>query len=124
LKWQQLLVIPVFVLIAIFSFGLAAFFAALQVYFRDTTSFLPYVNRILLYISPVLYYAEQARHYFKLIGTFNPLFPLLGAFSDTLVRGIVPTLGVWLACVGWAAGSLVFGSWFFMAREREFAVRL
>jgi teichoic acid transport system permease protein len=124
LKWQQLLSIPVFLLIMIFSIGLAAFFAALQVYFRDTTAFLPYLNRILLYISPVLYYPDQMRHYFKLIGAFNPLFPLLGAFSDTLVRGIVPSAGVWLASTAWAIVSLLFGCWFFMSREREFAVRL
>ncbi|MEI6108911.1 MAG: ABC transporter permease [Actinomycetes bacterium] len=124
LKWQQLLAIPVFGLMMVFSIGMAAFFAALQVYFRDTTAFLPYLNRILLYISPVLYYPDQARHYFKLIGVFNPLFPLLGAFSDTLVRGIVPSVGVWLACVAWAISAFLFGCWFFMSREREFAVRL
>lgn len=124
LKWEQLLAIPIFGLMMMFSFGLAAFFGALQVYFRDTTSFLPYINRILLYISPVLYYPDQARHYFKLIGVFNPLFPLLGAFTDCLVRGLIPSLGVWLACLAWSITSLLFGCWFFMSREREFAVRL
>jgi teichoic acid transport system permease protein len=124
LKWQQLLAIPVFGLMMIFSLGLAAFFAALQVFFRDTTSFLPYVSRILVYISPVLYYPDQAREFFKLIGVFNPLFPLLGAFTDALVRGQNPTLGSWLACIAWSLTSLILGCWFFMSREREFAVRL
>lgn len=123
-RWQQLLAVPIFGMMMIFSLGLGAFFGALQVYFRDTTSFLPYFNRILLYISPVLYYPDQARHYFKLIGVFNPLFPLLGAFTDCLVRGIVPSLGVWLACLAWSLTSLLVGCWFFMSREREFAVRL
>ena len=123
-KWQQLLVIPVFFLILIFSLGMAAFFGALQVYFRDTTSFLPYVTRILLYISPVLWYQEQARAVFKMVGVVNPLFPLIGAYSDLIVRGEIPSLLTWVMCVAWSLISIIFGCWFFMAREREFAVRL
>ena len=33
--------------------------AAAQVYFRDLSNFLPYVLRIWLYVSPVLYYADE-----------------------------------------------------------------
>lgn len=123
-KWEQLLAIPVFLLIVIFSFGMAAFFGALQVYFRDTASFLPYLTRILLYISPVLWYQDQAREVFKLVGAINPLFPLIGAYSDLLVRGEMPSLLTWIMCVAWSIVALIFGCWFFMAREREFAVRL
>jgi len=43
LHWQMLLA-PVFlVLLTIFAAGMGMIFAALQVYFRDTTSFLPYL---------------------------------------------------------------------------------
>ncbi len=123
-KWEQLLAIPVFFLIVMFSFGMAAFFGALQVYFRDTASFLPYLTRILLYISPVLWYQDQAREVFRLVGVINPLFPLIGAYSDLLVRGQMPSMLTWIMCIAWSILSVVFGSWFFMAREREFAVRL
>jgi ABC-type polysaccharide/polyol phosphate export systems, permease component len=51
--------IPIFAMIAIFASGVAMLFAAAQVYFRDLSSFLPYVTRIWLYASPVLYYAEE-----------------------------------------------------------------
>ena len=39
----------------VFGMGLAAFFAALQVYFRDTAQFLPFFVRIWMYLSPVLW---------------------------------------------------------------------
>ena len=39
--------------------GLAAFFATLQVYFRDTSSFLPFFVRIWMYLSPVLWTPEH-----------------------------------------------------------------
>ena len=39
--------------------GLAALFATLQVYFRDTSSFLPYFLRLWMYLSPVLWMPEM-----------------------------------------------------------------
>ncbi|HJV14679.1 MAG TPA: ABC transporter permease, partial [Propionibacteriaceae bacterium] len=43
----------------VFAMGLAAFFAALQVYFRDTSSFLPFFVRIWMYLSPILWAPEH-----------------------------------------------------------------
>ena len=43
----------------LFAMGLAAFFATLQVYFRDTSQFLPYFIRIWMYLSPVLWLPEH-----------------------------------------------------------------
>jgi hypothetical protein len=43
----------------LFNVGLAMFFSVLTVYFRDTSSFLPYFLRIWLYISPVIYRFED-----------------------------------------------------------------
>ena len=37
----------------VFGMGLAAFFAALQVYFRDTSIFLPFFVRIWMYLCPI-----------------------------------------------------------------------
>ena len=39
--------------------------AAAQVYFRDLSNFLPYVLRIWLYVSPVLYYADEVPDRYK-----------------------------------------------------------
>jgi hypothetical protein len=43
----------------VFSMGLAALFATCQVYFRDTSSFLPYFLRLWMYLSPVLWLPEM-----------------------------------------------------------------
>lgn len=113
-----------FAMILLFAAGTAAIFAALQVYFRDTTSFLPYVTRIWLYLSPVLWFTEQAPQALREVGLINPLFPLLGGWSDLLVRGELPPLEYWAGGAAWAVGAALVGSMFFMSREREFAVRL
>ena len=122
--WAQLLAIPSFVLLVIFGLGLASLFATLQVYFRDIVSLLPYINRIWLYISPVLYYADQIPAAFAKVMPFNPLYGLMGIWTETLVRGQVPPLNLWINAVAWSLSALVIGVYVFLFKEREFAVRL
>ncbi|HYU84509.1 MAG TPA: ABC transporter permease [Kribbellaceae bacterium] len=124
LHWQTLLS-PVFLfLLTVFGAGMAMIFAALQVYFRDTTSFLPYIVRIWLYLSPVLWFSEDAPERLRRFMFLNPLYSLIGGWTDLLVRGTVPRLSLWIGGAAWAAGALLVGSLFFLSREREFVVRL
>jgi teichoic acid transport system permease protein len=124
LSWKQLLA-PVFlILLTIFAAGMGMIFAALQVYFRDTTSFLPYFVRIWLYLSPVLWFAEDAPKRFQAFIQFNPLYSLLGGWTDLLVRGTMPKAEYWIGGIAWAAAAALIGGLFFMSREREFVVRL
>jgi ABC-type polysaccharide/polyol phosphate export permease len=125
-KWHwAMLLAPVFLIcLTVFAAGMGMIFGALQVYFRDTTSFLPYFVRIWLYLSPVLWYADQAPAKFKGFIQYNPLYCLIGGWTDLLVRGDVPELKMWIGAVVWAVVAGVVGSLFFMSREREFVVRL
>ena len=123
-SWKMLLAVFFLGTMIIFGAGLAAVFATLQVYFRDTSSFLPYFLRIWLYLSPVIWFAEDVPGWLAPFMNFNPLFTILGGWTDLLVRSEVPPLSVWLTALAWAVGSFVVGSLFFMSREREFAVRL
>lgn len=116
--------LPILALLTLFAFGAAMFAATAQVYFRDLTNFLPYVTRIWLYASPVIYYAEEVPDRYKPIIAANPLYPLLGALSDVVNLGHNPSLGFLAAGLAWAAGAFVLGALFFISREREFAVRL
>ncbi len=112
--------------LTVFATGLAALFAASQVYFRDTSSFLPYIMRIWLYISPVLMtMAEISRHHImRMLSPLNPLYSIIGGYSEALQNGVFPPWHMWLLAIGWATVSLVAGSFFFLSRERDFAVRL
>ena len=125
-KWHwAMLLAPVFLIcLTVFAAGMGMIFGALQVYFRDTTSFLPYFVRIWLYLSPVLWYADQAPAKFKGFIQYNPLYSLIGGWTDLLVRGDIPETKMWIGAVVWAVLAAVVGSLFFMSREREFVVRL
>ncbi|MBD3784465.1 MAG: ABC transporter permease [Micrococcales bacterium] len=108
----------------VFAAGMASFFAALQVYFRDTSSFLPYFLRIWLYLSPILWFIEDVPHRLAPFLKFNPLFPILGGYTDLLVRGDTPPLWIWVAAPLWSIAVAAIGFLYFMSRERDFAVRL
>ncbi len=116
--------IPIIALLVVFAAGVATFVSAAQVYFRDISSFLPYMMRIWLYGSPVLYYVEEVPERFEPIIYANPLTPLLGSWSDVLNQGQAPSPEMMVAAAAWAFAALVVGMLFFMSREREFAVRL
>jgi ABC-type polysaccharide/polyol phosphate export permease len=128
LYWEMLLAGYFLVMLILFAAGTAMFFAAVQVYFRDMTSFLPYFLRIWLYLSPVLWYPadlEASRfERFMMFMQLNPLFSLIGGWSDAIVAGQVPPLALWVGSAVWGFGALAVGALFFMSREREFVVRL
>jgi teichoic acid transport system permease protein len=118
--------IPALLLIVLFTSGLAMFAAAAQVYFRDTQALMPFVLRLTMFASPVLYYPEQAKALFdgRLLTTLNPIFCMVQIFSGSLVRGDTFDLWTWLIAIFWAVISFVGGFWFLVTREGEFAARI
>jgi teichoic acid transport system permease protein len=120
----DLWLIPIVFLLGMIAAGLSMFVAALQVYFRDVKSFLPYVLRVWLYASPVLYYANEVPHHWEWLIKANPIGSLLAAWSVVLQHGQAPPPVDMALGVAWAVGLFVLGALFFMSREREFAVRL
>jgi teichoic acid transport system permease protein len=124
LGFNLLWAIPIVALLLLFASGAAMLVAAVQVYFRDVRNFLPYLLRIWLYASPVLYYAHEVPDRFRPILDANPLYPPLASLSDVVNQGVAPSATLMLWALAWAAGLFLFGALFFISREREFAVRL
>jgi ABC-type polysaccharide/polyol phosphate export permease len=121
---ELLWIIPIVLCLGLVAAGLSMLVATLQVYFRDVQSFLPYVLRIWLYASPVLYYAEEVPERYKWLLEVNPIGALLTAWSDVLTLGRAPAAGDLLLGLAWGVVLFIGGALFFMSREREFAVRL
>ena len=117
-------VLPLVGLLIVLATGLAMIVAALQVYFRDLKSFMPYLLRVWLYASPVLYYASEMPEQYRFLLNVNPLGQLLAAWSDVINQGQAPTSQQLLVSAVWAFGFFVVGFVYFVSREREFAVRL
>ena len=121
---NQLLAIPAFMLLTIFIFGLSALLATLQVYFRDMRSFLPFISRIGMYVSPILWYPDALPSRLVVIEAINPLFSLLSIWTESLVKNQVPAGGLWVTASCWSIGTFLLGTLVFLSREREFSVRI
>jgi teichoic acid transport system permease protein len=117
-------ILPLFALLVIMSSGLAMIVGALQVYFRDLKDFMPYLLRVWLFASPVLYFADEMPDKYQFLLYANPLGQLLTAWSDVINQGGSPSAESLVVASAWAFGLLVAGFLFFVSREREFAVRL
>jgi ABC-type polysaccharide/polyol phosphate export permease len=122
--WEMLWSIPIILIALIFSLGVAILISTINVYFRDIASFLPYLIRTLLYLSPILYEASALKPELRVLEYFNPLFPILESWSLSIVHSQAPLASSMLAASGWALGVFLIGTYFFLSREREFAVRL
>lgn len=133
LHWSMLVIPFMVVLLTMMSFGLALLAGVSTVYFRDTSSFLPYILRIWMYLSPVLFEFDDLvaqidrmgapAAWARFIAYLNPLVPYLNTWHRA-VTGFWPTTLDIVTMVLWAVVMMAFGGYFFLSREREFAVRV
>ena len=123
--WGTLFVIPIVAVTILVATGVACLVAALQVYFRDLTNFLPHVLRIWLYTTPILYTAAQASD--RGLGVFlwlNPMAPIIRSLAAAVDHAELPAPMVFFGGLAWAIVLFFVGTLFFISRERELAVRL
>ena len=111
-----MILVPVMVIHLAFNLGLSMLVARLAVPFRDLNNLVPYVTRMWLYLSPILY-AEatiaNAPDFALRVVEMNPLVPILRLYRYALA-GIETDLGsAFLAASIWAVVFLVGGAlWF------------
>jgi len=106
----------------LFVLGLALFFSAVHVFFRDTKHFLEIFLTVWFFLSPIIYtlelVPERVRGYFML----NPMALFLTAYRDILMRAQFPDPLAFLEIVAFAVTSVLIG-WgtfsFFKAKFSE-----
>jgi lipopolysaccharide transport system permease protein len=80
LLWPALVV-----LLMLLSLGLGAFFAALNVKYRDIKYALPFVIQLLMFTTPIIYPASMVPERFQWLLALNPLSGLIEAFRYVVV---------------------------------------
>ena len=122
--WNMLWGVVVIFVALVFGLGIAILIAAANVYVRDISNFLPYLNRTLLYVSPVLFEASSVSDKLSFLKNINPFFPILDTWSKVMVHNEPLAWGEVGKAAIWAFGTLLIGTYLFLSREREFAVRV
>lgn len=114
--WSLLLLLAAIPLHFLFNLGLGCLAARLAVPFRDVNNFIPYLNRIWLYLSPIIWplsALESARmEGFAPYATFNPMFSIIGVYRSAILGyPLEPThfasFAIWAVAVG-VVGVAVF----------------
>jgi teichoic acid transport system permease protein len=123
-SWNLLWAFPVFLIALVLALGLSILISSINVYFRDIASMLPYLTRSLLYLSPVLYEASSLSDRMLFFENANPIFFLLDSWARVVVQGQAPTGAALIQSSIWAFSIFTVGTYFFLSRERDFAVRL
>jgi ABC-type polysaccharide/polyol phosphate export permease len=121
--WALLAIPLIIVILTIFNLGLAFAFAAITVFFRDTTGFVPYMTQIWLYTTPILYRVAEIPPNLKRLLMLNPLFPFIAALEQ-IFTGHWPSLIYIYWAAAWALGVFCVGVVIFLVRERDFAISL
>ncbi len=78
----------IFAIQTLFNLGLAAIAARIAVPFRDINNLLPYVNRIWLYLSPIIIPASFVTDLvapWDTLFNLNPLVPIIGLYRTALL---------------------------------------
>jgi lipopolysaccharide transport system permease protein len=73
------------VLLTVLALGLGAFFAALNVKYRDIKYALPFFIQLLLFATPIIYPASMIPERFRWLLAFNPLSALIEMFRHVVV---------------------------------------
>lgn len=129
--WAVLL-LPVFLLLAMLTaLGFGMWFSALNVRFRDINHMVPYLVRVWMYVTPVIYGSDLVQptspffQIYRVILMLNPMSGVVEGFrwallGNVLTEATAPS-GLILVGVAVTLVVLVSGMIFFRSTERTFA---
>lgn len=122
LRWLQLL--PAVALQSMFCLGLAFIFARIGATVPDTTQMLPFVMRVWMYTSGILYsvtvFAKGHAEWVKTVLRVNPGGVYVNLARHALVSHNPISGSDWLLGLGWGVGTLVMGYFIFWRAEEEY----
>jgi teichoic acid transport system permease protein len=119
-----LFVLPLlFALQIVMNIGIAMLASAYITLVPDGSNVVTYINRILFFITPVIYPVALLPAGAKALIQWQPLFPLFAAYQ-AVFAGKTPSPLLVFETFLWATALLVLGARVFLRREREFAIHL
>ena len=94
--------------------------AAMTILYRDLRFVIPFGLQILLYVSPVIYKADQLPRAIRYVAALNPMFGIINAFRSSILGTPWEPAMLAISIVS-TTGLLVFGLFFFRKTERLIA---
>jgi teichoic acid transport system permease protein len=125
ITWEWLLIVPIFLLQSIFNAGLAMGVARLGSKVADFKQLVPFVMRIWMYGSAVLYpvtrFSDHLTGWKLAVIEANPMLIFIDLMRHALMENVplaAPAPVLWLQAIGWAA-VVGFGGYFYFWRGEK-----
>jgi teichoic acid transport system permease protein len=124
LTWNWLELVPAIALQALFCLGLAFIVARIGARVPDTTQLLPFLARVWMYASGVMYsvqvFTKGQPGWVSTVLNLNPGYLYLSLARHALLVGSPATAGTWLAALIWSVGTLAVSYLYFWRGEEEY----
>jgi teichoic acid transport system permease protein len=123
ISWTWLMLVPLIALLFIFNFGLAMIMARITVHVRDLNKLVPFISRILFYVSGVFFSVEKIfspDSIFAQLITLNPIYDFLNLARSYLVEGYPQQTEQWITVSIWSFSVFVIGFVFFWSAEERY----
>ena len=120
LRGRVVILLPLILLLILFSLGVGMWMSALNVKYRDVGFALPFLTQIWMFLSPVIYPSSALPRKFQLIMMFNPVSGIIEGFRSALFGLPFDWLAI-LISSAMVFVVLVIAVFRFRRMEREFA---
>jgi len=121
-RW--LLLVPAVVLQSLFCLGVALTVARFGARVPDTGQVLPFVARVWMYLSGVMYsvtlFAQSHPGWVSTVLLNNPGYVYIALARNALLVGNPATVRLWLIAIAWALGTVALGYLHFWRGEEEY----
>ncbi len=119
-NWYGMLMLPVgLFLMIVFSLGCSYLISTVTVFVKDVGYFMSIAMRLVIWITPTFFMAEEAQGLLGLIVWYNPFTYYVEVFHDILYYGVFPHVEYLLVCVILATVMLLVGSYVFFRYEKK-----
>ncbi len=123
-SWALLFLPVAYLILFVFSFGIALIISIATVYSRDVQHVIAIIMQALFFLTPVLYDKSAMAGKFAYILHLNPLSQFIELFRQPIRNGALPALDTVIAASIMAIISLAIGLWFFFKNEKKIIFRL
>lgn len=117
---KLVLLIPIAILFAIFSFGLTMILCSLNVFFRDIGILWTTIQPALFYLTPIAYPKEIITKFHPLLLELNPVFYFIDAERTIVHQNQYPSGALWMQCIGISFAMFAVGYFIFSKLKQQF----
>lgn len=123
LSWSLLTLLPIFVLIQLFSLGCCFIVARATAFVPDLRSIVNLLTRALFFLSGVFFSIERFVNHstLELVMKLNPVYQFLTAVRQAVLDSQTPSVETWCYLFVWSFGLVAVGFIYFWEAEGRYA---